>query len=47
MTSPISLAEESQNRQANPKQDWDNAVDTSVFYGRETELAQLWQWYHG
>ncbi|WP_230966319.1 NB-ARC domain-containing protein [Nostoc sp. NZL] len=23
---------------------WDNAVDTSVFYGRETGLAQLWQW---
>ncbi|WP_199321905.1 NB-ARC domain-containing protein [Leptolyngbya sp. FACHB-321] len=27
-----------------PQQDWDNAVDASVFYGRETELAQLWQW---
>lgn len=43
-TSPVSPSEESQTRWANPQQDWDNAVDTSVFYGREAELAQLWQW---
>ena len=36
--------EETESRQANPQQDWDNAVDPSVFYGRETELAQLWHW---
>ena len=42
--SSISLGEESESRRANPQQDWDNGVDTSVFYGRETELAQLWQW---
>jgi len=28
----------------NLSQDWDNAVDASVFYGRGTGLAQLWQW---
>ena len=28
-------------------QDGDSAVDTSVFYGRERELAQLWQWIVG
>lgn len=43
-TSPISLAQELESLRANPQQDWDNATDTSVFYGRETELAQLWQW---
>jgi WD40 repeat protein/transcriptional regulator with XRE-family HTH domain len=43
-TSPIALGEEPTSQRANPKNDWDNAVDTSVFYGRETELAQLWQW---
>ncbi len=43
-TSPTTSGEESESLRANPQQDWDNAVDTSVFYGRETELAQLWQW---
>ncbi len=43
-TSLIASGEEPENQRANPKNDWDNAVDTSVFYGRETELAQLWQW---
>lgn len=43
-TSPTALGEESQSLRANPQQDWDNAADTSVFYGRETELAQLWEW---
>jgi WD40 repeat protein/transcriptional regulator with XRE-family HTH domain len=43
-TPSISLAKESESLRANPQQDWDNAVDTSVFYGRETELAQLWKW---
>jgi NB-ARC domain len=41
---PISSFEGWETQWANPQQDWDNAVDTSVFYGRETELAQLWQW---
>jgi WD40 repeat protein/DNA polymerase III delta prime subunit len=27
-----------------PRQDWGEAVDTSVFYGREEELARLQQW---
>ena len=43
-TSPTASCEESESLRANPQQDWDNAVDTSVFYGRETELAQLWEW---
>ena len=43
LTSPAS-SEESEIRWTNPQQDWDTAVDASVFYGREAELAQLWQW---
>jgi transcriptional regulator with XRE-family HTH domain len=43
LTSPAS-SEESESRCSNPQQDWDMAVDASVFYGREAELAQLWQW---
>jgi WD40 repeat protein/transcriptional regulator with XRE-family HTH domain len=43
-TSSAASGEEPESQRANPKNDWDNAVDTSVFYGRETELAQLWQW---
>lgn len=43
-TSPTALGEELESLRANPRQDWDNAADTSVFYGRETELAQLWEW---
>jgi transcriptional regulator with XRE-family HTH domain len=43
-TSLIGSGEEPESQRANPKNDWDNAVDTSVFYGREAELAQLWQW---
>jgi transcriptional regulator with XRE-family HTH domain len=42
--SAITTGEESDRRGANSHQDWDNAIDTSVFYGRERELAQLWQW---
>jgi WD40 repeat protein/transcriptional regulator with XRE-family HTH domain len=42
--SPIASGESLESQRANPQQDWDNAVDASVFYGRETELAQLWQW---
>jgi transcriptional regulator with XRE-family HTH domain len=38
------ICEEDDSRQPNSHQDWDNAIDTSVFYGRERELAQLWQW---
>jgi transcriptional regulator with XRE-family HTH domain len=40
----IATGGESDRRGANSHQDWDSAVDTSVFYGRERELAQLWQW---
>lgn len=43
-TTPTASGEEWENQRSNPQQDWDNAVDTSVFYGRETELAQLWEW---
>lgn len=43
-TSPVAADEVSETRWANPQQDWDTAVDASVFYGREAELAQLWQW---
>jgi transcriptional regulator with XRE-family HTH domain len=38
------ICEEDDSRRANSHQDWDSAIDTSVFYGRERELAQLWQW---
>ncbi len=43
LTSPAS-SEETQSRWTNPQQDWDTAVDGEVFYGREAELTQLWQW---
>lgn len=46
-TSAIATSEEADNRRANSHQDWDNAVDTSVFYRRDRELAQLWQWIVG
>lgn len=42
--SPIGSGESLSSQGVNPQQDWDNAVDASVFYGRETELMQLWQW---
>lgn len=42
--SPIAVEESSESQWENPQQDWNNAIDTSVFYGREIELAQLWQW---
>lgn len=42
--SPIAAEEPFSSQRDNPQQDWDNAVDVTVFYGRETELAQLWQW---
>ncbi|HEY9619187.1 MAG TPA: NB-ARC domain-containing protein, partial [Crinalium sp.] len=43
LTSPAS-SEETQSRWTNSQQDWDTAVDGEVFYGREAELTQLWQW---
>jgi WD40 repeat protein/transcriptional regulator with XRE-family HTH domain len=43
LTSPAS-SEETESRWTNPQQDWDTAVDASVFYGREAELTHLWQW---
>jgi WD40 repeat protein/transcriptional regulator with XRE-family HTH domain len=43
-TPPITANEAAATHWANPQQDWDTAVDASVFYGREAELAQLWQW---
>ncbi|KYC36723.1 hypothetical protein WA1_44400 [Scytonema hofmannii PCC 7110] len=43
LTSPA-VSEETLSRWTNPQQDWDTAVDASVFYGREAELTQLWQW---
>ena len=46
-TSAIATSQESDSRRANSHQDWDSAIDTSVFYGRDRELAQLWQWIVG
>lgn len=43
-TTPSTLAEPSASPRSNARQDWDNAADASVFYGRGAELAQLWQW---
>src|SRR5579883_1869138 len=40
----LASSEELEIRRINPQQDWDTAVDASVLYGRETELAQLWRW---
>jgi WD40 repeat protein/transcriptional regulator with XRE-family HTH domain len=40
----ITAQEASAPHWANPQHDWDTAVDASVFYGREPELTQLWQW---
>ena len=42
--SPIASGDALSSQRDNPQQDWDNAVDAAVFYGREIELAQLWQW---
>jgi WD40 repeat protein/transcriptional regulator with XRE-family HTH domain len=36
--------EELAARQDDPHQDWGDAMDVSVFYGREATLAQLQQW---
>jgi len=46
-TPPLNSQETSTPHWTNPGQDWDTAVDASVFYGREAELAQLWQWIVG
>jgi transcriptional regulator with XRE-family HTH domain len=46
-TSSVASGADPANQRANPHQDWSSAVDSSVFYGRETELAQLWQWVVG
>lgn len=43
-TSPVTLKEESESQPVTPQQDWSYAIDVSVFYGRETELAQLRKW---
>ncbi|HEY9659239.1 MAG TPA: NB-ARC domain-containing protein, partial [Allocoleopsis sp.] len=40
----LEALEASDTRTENSQQDWGEAVDVSVFYGREAELAQLWQW---
>ncbi len=42
--SAIATSEEAGRQRENSHQDWDSAVDTLVFYGRERELVQLWQW---
>ncbi|PSB13457.1 hypothetical protein C7B76_19800 [filamentous cyanobacterium CCP2] len=42
--SPIASGTALSSQRDNPCQDWDNAVDVTVFYGREAELAHLWQW---
>ncbi|NJO44016.1 MAG: hypothetical protein HC769_24335 [Cyanobacteria bacterium CRU_2_1] len=43
-TRPSSLSEKLDIRHQNPHQDWGEAVDVSVFYGRAEELTQLRQW---
>ena len=43
-THPTSSFEQWKTRQENPQQDWGEAADVSVFYGREEELFQLRQW---
>jgi transcriptional regulator with XRE-family HTH domain len=45
--SAIATGGESDRQGANSHQDWDSAIDTSVFFGRERELARLWQWIVG
>jgi transcriptional regulator with XRE-family HTH domain len=40
----LTVPASSQKTETNPQQDWDTAVDASVFYGREANLTQLWQW---
>lgn len=37
----LELIQESETRRANFQQDWDNAMDALMFYGRETELTKL------
>lgn len=41
---PVSPFEELAARQGNPQQDWGEAIDVSLFQGREEELAQLRRW---
>jgi NB-ARC domain len=41
---PTSHEEELANRQENKTRDWGEAVDVSLFFGRDRELAQLQQW---
>ncbi|MBD2100197.1 NB-ARC domain-containing protein [Leptolyngbya sp. FACHB-261] len=41
---PVPPFEELAARQSNPQQDWAEAADVSVFYGRSEELIQLRQW---
>jgi transcriptional regulator with XRE-family HTH domain len=41
---PTSPFEELAARQQNPQQDWGDAIDVSVFYGREASLVQLQRW---
>ncbi|GAB4370895.1 MAG: NB-ARC domain-containing protein [Elainellaceae cyanobacterium] len=43
-TLPDFLSEPLEAQVKSLQQDWGEAVDVSVFYGREAELAQLWQW---
>ena len=43
-TLAIAIVEEDDSRLPNPHQDWDNAAEPSIFYGRKRELVQLWQW---
>jgi WD40 repeat protein/transcriptional regulator with XRE-family HTH domain len=43
-TPPTSPFEELAARQEDPHQDWGDAIDVSVFYGRDATLAQLQQW---
>lgn len=41
---PTSSFEELAARQEDSRQDWGEAIDVSVFYGREDDLAHLQQW---
>jgi transcriptional regulator with XRE-family HTH domain len=43
-TSPVTSGEQAESQTMTSQQDWGHAIDVSVFYGRETELAQLREW---
>lgn len=41
---PLSITKYSKKAIINRRQDWEKAIDISIFYGRNTELSNLKQW---